>query len=177
MYLGNYNDGISWVDFRYENLPMFCFGCGMVGHNIDHCRNPHLPFEGGTNPRGAWLRSRNYGRRIFERPEKTFSSNPLKSLSGGPFSPIPKGLLAQMEAMKISRQGPKAHGTHTCNNSSQQPSTQHYTPPQKTGQMLQNFNSGTEAITTTQKSVRSHSKNYEEKAWKSRDNGGTYGHL
>lgn len=52
MYIGNNNDGISWIDFRYENLPMFCFGCGLVGHNIDNCRNTQLPFEGGTNPRG-----------------------------------------------------------------------------------------------------------------------------
>jgi len=52
MYIGNAYDGITWIDFRHENSPMFCFGCGLVGHNIDNCRNPHLPFKGGTNPRG-----------------------------------------------------------------------------------------------------------------------------
>lgn len=37
MYIGNENDGISWLDFRYENLPLFCFNCGQVGHGEDAC--------------------------------------------------------------------------------------------------------------------------------------------
>lgn len=68
--------GINWVDFRFENLPMFCFGCGLIGHNQDNCINTPIPIEGGTNPRGTWLRSRSYGRRIYERQEKTFRSIP-----------------------------------------------------------------------------------------------------
>lgn len=103
MYIGNDDDGINWVDFRFENLPMFCFGCGLIGHNVEHCRNQPIPLEGGINPRGAWLRTKNYGRRVIERKEKTFSSNPLKSISGGPYSPIPKGLIDQMAAMKLRK--------------------------------------------------------------------------
>jgi hypothetical protein len=49
MYIGNDNDGITWVDFRYENLPMFCFGCGLVGHMIENCRNSPIAAEGVTN--------------------------------------------------------------------------------------------------------------------------------
>jgi len=49
MYIGNDEDGATWVDFRYENLPMFWFGCGLVGHNVENCRNTPLRFEGGTN--------------------------------------------------------------------------------------------------------------------------------
>lgn len=105
MYIGNQQDGISWIDFRYENMPMFCFGCGLIGHNIENCKNPHLPYEGGTNPRGAWLRSKTYGRRIHERPEKTFCSNPLRSMSGGSFSPIHNDLMEKMADMSIHQQG------------------------------------------------------------------------
>jgi hypothetical protein len=32
MYIGNEVDGVTWIDFRFENLPMFCFHCGLVGH-------------------------------------------------------------------------------------------------------------------------------------------------
>lgn len=87
LYIGNKVDGINWVDFRYENLPMFCFYCGLVGHTEEICsqkreENPDNEKE-GTNPRGAWLRSNNYGRRLVERKEKTFRSNVRNSLKWG----------------------------------------------------------------------------------------------
>ena len=33
MFIGNDEDGINWVDFRFENFLMFCFGYGLFGHN------------------------------------------------------------------------------------------------------------------------------------------------
>lgn len=136
MFIGNDKDGITWVDFRYENLSVFCFGCGLIRHHIESCQNQQLPFEGGTNPRGAWLRTRNFGKRIYERPEKTFCSNPLRSMSGGPFSPIPKGLLDKFGAMNLNKQDGKSAGQHSSRNSPSQPSTHAYKPQLRTDQGL-----------------------------------------
>jgi len=53
MFIRNDCDGMNWIYFRFENLPMLCFRCGLVGHNIENYRNPPIQLEGGTNPRGA----------------------------------------------------------------------------------------------------------------------------
>jgi hypothetical protein len=107
LYIGSEVDGINWVDFRYENLPMFCFKCGLVGHNEENCisLSPQVyqAEEGSTNPRGAWLRSRIYGRRTLEKKDKVFSSNPLKSLSGKQFSPVPKGQLGKFANLSVNQ--------------------------------------------------------------------------
>ena len=107
MYIGNEVDGVNWIDFRFENLPMFCFYCGLVGHIEENCSIKKVEFtvsaEENINPRGAWLRSNNYGIRVFEKKEKTFSSNPRNSLSGGQFSPIPKGLTDMMARLNVQQ--------------------------------------------------------------------------
>jgi len=33
MFIANDVDGINWVDFRFENLLVFCFLCRLVGEN------------------------------------------------------------------------------------------------------------------------------------------------
>jgi len=125
MYIGNDKDGINWVKFRFENVPMFCFRCGLVGHMVENCRNSPSMAEGATNPRGAWLRSRNYGRMYTERNEKTFNSNPVRSLSGGQFSPIPKGLLDYMAHLNINKSGAKG-SPHSSPQSEGPKHTKHY---------------------------------------------------
>jgi hypothetical protein len=45
MFIGNSKDEIKWVDFRYENLPMF------IGHGKNNCNNTDSTMEEGvTNP-------------------------------------------------------------------------------------------------------------------------------
>jgi hypothetical protein len=102
MFIGNTRDGINWVDFRYENLPMFCFKCGLIGQNEEHCTNSGQDQpEGGVNPRGPWLRSNIYGKRVHENRDKRFHSNPLQSASGGQFSPIPRAMIEMLAKMKL----------------------------------------------------------------------------
>jgi hypothetical protein len=78
IFIGNTKDGIKWVDFRYENLPMFCFMCGHIGHNENNCSNQTTAMNhGSTNPRGPWLRSNSYGRRINDKRDYIFNSDPM----------------------------------------------------------------------------------------------------
>lgn len=104
MYIENENDGINWVDFRYENLPLFCFKCELIGHSEGNCEENTTEVQEGTiNPRGPWLRSNVYGKRVHERSDQKFHSNPMKSVSGSKFSPIPKAMLNRMANLKIKK--------------------------------------------------------------------------
>ncbi len=64
----------------------------------------------------------------MDRKEKIFSSNPLKSVSGGLFSPIPKGLMAKMANLNMNqhRTSPTTSGpsSNTPTRASQQASQQ-----------------------------------------------------
>ncbi|KAK1360188.1 hypothetical protein POM88_044662 [Heracleum sosnowskyi] len=47
-----------WVNFRYENVPMFCFICGIVGHSEKYCSKLfEHEAEEITKPYGPWLRA------------------------------------------------------------------------------------------------------------------------
>lgn len=53
MYIENENDGINWVDFRYENIPLFCFKYGLIGHSEGNCEENTTEVQERTiNPRG-----------------------------------------------------------------------------------------------------------------------------
>lgn len=47
-----------WVNFRYEGVPMFCFICGLMGHNEKFCeRIFDTPLEKLEKPYGIWMKA------------------------------------------------------------------------------------------------------------------------
>lgn len=48
----------QWINFKYENVPTFCFICGIIGHSEKFCgRLFDLPEGEITKPYGAWMRA------------------------------------------------------------------------------------------------------------------------
>lgn len=51
-------DAWFWVNFKYENVPSFCFICGIVGHTERFCSKLfEVPEEEITKPYGSWMRA------------------------------------------------------------------------------------------------------------------------
>lgn len=101
IHVGNPIDGNTWVDFRYENLPLFCFQCGLIGHGEKLCQNPPLN-RGDAAPLGPWMRSSQYGRRIMDPKDRKFYSNPSQSKNFGQYSPpVPEEMLRQLADLKL----------------------------------------------------------------------------
>jgi hypothetical protein len=57
----------SWVSFKYEKLPQFCFSCGCLVHGEKGCSIPkptRLSSKEGPKPWGMWLRAKDPGRKL-----------------------------------------------------------------------------------------------------------------
>lgn len=51
-------DEWTWINFKYENVPSFCFICGIVGHSEKFCsRLFDTPENEIVRPYGAWMRA------------------------------------------------------------------------------------------------------------------------
>nr|XP_023884141.1 uncharacterized protein LOC111996419 [Quercus suber]POE70813.1 uncharacterized protein CFP56_45449 [Quercus suber] len=55
-YVKNAEGGRFWVDFRYERLPMFCYKCGILGHDEKHCQASSLE-QSTSKQYGEWLKA------------------------------------------------------------------------------------------------------------------------
>ena len=55
-YITNEEGGRSWVTFKYERLPTFCYNCGILGHDNRHC---HMSLDGQRTKSqyGEWLKA------------------------------------------------------------------------------------------------------------------------
>ncbi|KAJ1415430.1 Zinc knuckle CX2CX4HX4C [Sesbania bispinosa] len=66
--VGSQKDGVTWVDFRYEKVPKFCYQCGCIGHNEDICKNPPSGSSGEQAEEktfGPWLRAAHIGWKVI----------------------------------------------------------------------------------------------------------------
>ncbi|KAF7832946.1 putative ribonuclease H-like domain, reverse transcriptase zinc-binding domain-containing protein [Senna tora] len=87
--IGNRADGIHWIDFKYEKLPQFCYGCGRIGHDENQCDfGEGLKDEqvsSGSNY-GPWLRASQFGKRLDAQRDQLLIqegySQPRGSLKG-----------------------------------------------------------------------------------------------
>lgn len=48
----------SWVNFKYDRLPSFCFFCGIIGHSDKFCKKFfEFPDKSVEKMFGPWLRA------------------------------------------------------------------------------------------------------------------------
>lgn len=60
-------DKVTWVNFQYEKLPLFCFLCGCIFHGPRGClakRGGRVTPTEGEKQWGAWLRADEAGRKL-----------------------------------------------------------------------------------------------------------------
>lgn len=68
----NLDGSKTWVTFKYERLPCFCFQCGLLGHDKRHCASfpysPELPKQ-----YGVWLKVGGNSKEGLERSRASSS--------------------------------------------------------------------------------------------------------
>lgn len=82
----NFQGRDIWVDFKYEQLPNFCFTCGRIGHQLKACEDEDVDadmiseLEVKDQAYGPWLRASPLPRVAEERKRDTSSGTCNRSL-------------------------------------------------------------------------------------------------
>ncbi|XLR24225.1 hypothetical protein S83_052125 [Arachis hypogaea] len=72
--VGSKEDGLTWVDFKYERLPTFYYYCGRTRHEENTCEEVARDEEEGktrSKELGPWLKAEQTGRRISQGTTKS----------------------------------------------------------------------------------------------------------
>ncbi|QHO52250.1 uncharacterized protein DS421_2g37840 [Arachis hypogaea] len=70
--IGSKEDGIAWVDFKYEKLPTLCYFCGRLGHDEGTCEEAEKKEDGSKQKSkglGTWIRADTMGIRVSDSRE------------------------------------------------------------------------------------------------------------
>lgn len=78
MQVGKAGAGWDWINFKYENVPTFCFICGLLGHSDKLCSRLFVTKESDiVKPYGDWMRA------PFRRQVKPIGAKWLRSGNEG----------------------------------------------------------------------------------------------
>ena len=80
-----------WVQFKYERLPLFCYFCGMLGHDLKHCAVHYaVEKQGGSveYPYGEFLKVAGGRGRIVQPQKFNPKSNPEEGKDKVTESPV-----------------------------------------------------------------------------------------
>lgn len=86
----------SWITFKYENIPTFCFICGIIGHSDKFCSKLFdTPENAIIRPYGAWMRAQlrkqnNLVGSRWLRNGEEFKAVAGARESGGKQNPVPE---------------------------------------------------------------------------------------